>query len=147
MGDQPDERGFLVYSATYPNQKPHAYYSGGAGLVSTITDYARFLQMLLNGGQLDGARLLSRKTVELMTVNHVGDMFGPQGFGLGFSGVALPAAVIMALTLASAVKPDLQGILLTSLALALFVVAMWLAPRLGVHPPFRQRRDPPIVPA
>ena len=85
MGGQPDERGYLVYSATYPNQKPHTFYSGGAGLVSTITDYARFLQMLLNGGQLDGARLLSRKTVELMTVNHVGEMFGAQGFGLGFS--------------------------------------------------------------
>jgi CubicO group peptidase (beta-lactamase class C family) len=85
MGDQPDERAYLVYSATYPNQKPHAYYSGGAGLVSTITDYARFLQMLLNGGQMDGARLLGRKTVELMTVNHVGDLFGAQGFGLGFS--------------------------------------------------------------
>lgn len=85
MGDQADERGYLVYSATYPNQQPHTYFSGGAGLVSTITDYARFLQMMLNGGELGGVRILGRKTVELMTVNHVGDLMGAQGFGLGFS--------------------------------------------------------------
>jgi CubicO group peptidase (beta-lactamase class C family) len=61
-------------------------YSGGAGLLSTASDYARFLQMLLNGGELDGVRLLSPKTVELMTSNHVGDLYqnGRLGFGLGF---------------------------------------------------------------
>ncbi|HXG68487.1 MAG TPA: serine hydrolase domain-containing protein [Blastocatellia bacterium] len=85
MGDEPDDRGHLIYSASFHYKGPRTYYSGGAGLVSTISDYARFLQMLLNGGELDGARILSRKTVELMTVNHVGEMFGAQGFGLGFS--------------------------------------------------------------
>jgi CubicO group peptidase (beta-lactamase class C family) len=85
MGEAPDDRGYLIYSATYPMMKQRAFFSGGAGLVATISDYARFLQMLLNGGELDGARLLSRKSVELMTVNHVGEMFGAQGFGLGFS--------------------------------------------------------------
>ena len=66
---------------------PRKSFSGGAGLVSTATDYARFLQMLLNGGELDGVRLLSPKTVELMTVDHLGDVqFRPgEGFGLGFS--------------------------------------------------------------
>ncbi|MGB7215661.1 MAG: serine hydrolase domain-containing protein [Gammaproteobacteria bacterium] len=65
---------------------PRKSFSGGAGLVSTATDYARFLQMLLNGGELDGERILSRKSVELMTVNHLGDIpFRPgEGFGLGF---------------------------------------------------------------
>jgi len=65
---------------------PRKAFSGGAGLVSTASDYARFLQMLLNGGVLDGTRLLSPKTVELMTSNHVGTMFanGTLGFGLGF---------------------------------------------------------------
>lgn len=65
---------------------PRASYSGGAGLVSTASDYARFLQMLLNGGTLDGARILSPKTVELMTSNHVGSLYsnGALGFGLGF---------------------------------------------------------------
>src|SRR5712692_1640130 len=43
------------------------YFSGGAGLYSTAPDYARFLQMLLNGGELDGARLLSPTSIELMT--------------------------------------------------------------------------------
>jgi CubicO group peptidase (beta-lactamase class C family) len=66
---------------------PRASFSGGAGLLSTADDYARFLQMVLNGGELDGARILSPKSVELMTVNHVGDLYGSpgMGFGLGFS--------------------------------------------------------------
>ena len=70
---------------------PRIAFSGGAGLLSTARDYARLLQALLNGGELDGVRLLSPKTVELMTVNHVGALFaerGPadagMGFGLGF---------------------------------------------------------------
>jgi CubicO group peptidase (beta-lactamase class C family) len=70
---------------------PRVAFSGGAGLLSTARDYGRFLQMLLNGGELDGVRLLSPKTVELMTANHVGPLFaerGPNdagmGFGLGF---------------------------------------------------------------
>jgi CubicO group peptidase (beta-lactamase class C family) len=70
---------------------PRLAFSGGAGLLSTARDYGRFLQMLLNDGELEGVRLLSPKTVELMTVNHVGTLFaeaGPSnagmGFGLGF---------------------------------------------------------------
>jgi len=62
--------------------------SGGAGLLSTASDYSRFLQMLLNGGELDGQRLLSPKTVELMTANHTGELanfYAGNGFGLGFS--------------------------------------------------------------
>jgi CubicO group peptidase (beta-lactamase class C family) len=66
---------------------PRKNFSGGAGLLSTATDYARFLQMLLDGGELDGKRILSRKTVELMTTSHLGDEVefnAGQGFGLGF---------------------------------------------------------------
>ena len=65
---------------------PRKNFSGGAGLLSTATDYARFLQMMLNGGTLDGRRVLSRKTVELMTTSHLGDIDynAGQGFGLGF---------------------------------------------------------------
>jgi CubicO group peptidase (beta-lactamase class C family) len=64
--------------------------SGGAGLVSTARDYLRFSQMMLNGGELDGVRILSPKTVELITTNHLGDIqmgFGRSGvgFGLGFA--------------------------------------------------------------
>ena len=64
---------------------PRMTFSGGAGLLSTVEDYARFLQMLLNGGELDGKRLLSPKTVQHMTTNHVVELFGDQGFGLGFA--------------------------------------------------------------
>jgi CubicO group peptidase (beta-lactamase class C family) len=66
---------------------PKKSFSGGAGLLSTAADYARFLQMLLNGGTLDGKRILSRTTVELMTVDHLdGKAFrSGEGFGLGFS--------------------------------------------------------------
>ena len=59
------------------------YFSGGGGLSSTTADYARFLQLFLNGGELDGLRLLSRKTVELMLTNQVPDL--PIAFGLGFA--------------------------------------------------------------
>lgn len=66
---------------------PRKSFSGGAGLLSTASDYARFLQAMLNGGELNGKRILSRKTVELMTVDHLGDrkMQDGVGFGLGFS--------------------------------------------------------------
>jgi CubicO group peptidase (beta-lactamase class C family) len=65
---------------------PRKCLSGGAGLLSTARDYGRFLQMLLNGGQLDGVRILSPKTVELMIANHTGDKFkrDTNAFGLGF---------------------------------------------------------------
>ena len=64
---------------------PRMSYSGGAGLLSTARDYARFLQMMLNGGNLGDARILSPASVALMTANHVGDLLGPgSGFGLGF---------------------------------------------------------------
>ncbi|MGE0453341.1 MAG: serine hydrolase domain-containing protein [Vicinamibacteria bacterium] len=66
---------------------PRQCFSGGAGLLSTARDYARLLQMLENGGSLDGVRLLSPKTVELMTANHTGTLYeeGRAGFGLGFA--------------------------------------------------------------
>jgi len=61
------------------------YFSGGAGLSSTTKDYATFLQMLLNKGEYDGKRLLSSRTVELMTSNQIGDLnVGKDKFGLGF---------------------------------------------------------------
>ena len=71
-------------------KKPHVYFMGSGGMVSTAPDYWRFHQMMLNGGELNGVRILGRKTVELMTVNHTGDLpiwlRGPGGgFGLGYS--------------------------------------------------------------
>ena len=57
----------------YP--EPQTYFSGGAGLVSTAADYARFAQMLLNKGELEGKHILSRKSVELMTTNSIGNIF------------------------------------------------------------------------
>jgi len=66
---------------------PRMSFSGGAGLLSTARDYGRFLQMLLSGGELEGARLLSPSSVALMTQNHIGEisMAPGMGFGLGFS--------------------------------------------------------------
>ena len=65
---------------------PRQSFAGGAGLVSTAHDYARFLQMLLNGGALDGARVLGPKTVDLMLTNQTGTLYSQtgEGFGLGF---------------------------------------------------------------
>jgi CubicO group peptidase (beta-lactamase class C family) len=73
------------------------YFSGGAGLFSTAGDYARFLQMLLNGGELNGVRLLKTETVKQMTQNQIGKkaMFTPahgDGFGYGFGVVTTPVA-------------------------------------------------------
>jgi CubicO group peptidase (beta-lactamase class C family) len=78
--------------------KPTTFFSGGGGLASTAPDYLRFCQMLLNGGELDGARLLSAKTVQQMTTNTlptemrfagiIGQFVGPRvgtGWGLGFA--------------------------------------------------------------
>ena len=70
-------------------QKPKLF-EGGAGLTSTAMDYARFCQMLLNGGQLGGVRILSPKTVELMRADHLGDLPRaggqlPPGYGFGLT--------------------------------------------------------------
>ena len=65
---------------------PRKSFSGGAGLLSTARDYSRFMQMLLQGGSLDGVRILSPKSVQLMTVNHIGNLYPWEdgvGFGLG----------------------------------------------------------------
>lgn len=65
---------------------PRKLISGGAGMLSTAGDYTRFLQMLLNQGELDGVRLLAPKTVALMTSDHLGGRYrgDADGFGLGF---------------------------------------------------------------
>jgi CubicO group peptidase (beta-lactamase class C family) len=72
-------------------EKP-VFESGGGGMVASTLDYARFLQMMLNNGTLNGTRLLGRKTIELMTADHLGhikgspDLLSPgYGFGLGFA--------------------------------------------------------------
>ena len=81
--------GVTRFDVDYPVDGITVFPSGGGGLSSTAEDYGRFLQMILNGGTLDGRRYLSRKTVELMTSNQLADLddpaVGPGGFGLGFS--------------------------------------------------------------
>jgi CubicO group peptidase (beta-lactamase class C family) len=74
----------MEYSADYPYRGPRKLFSGGAGLCSTAMDYARFCQMMLNGGKLGGVRILSRKSVELMTHDQLGNIDPDRGFGLGF---------------------------------------------------------------
>lgn len=82
--------GTMVSQGAYVNG-PRQSYSGGAGLISTAEDYATFLQMMLNKGNYNGKQILSRKSVALMTENHLGDIVFPwtpgMGFGLGFSTV------------------------------------------------------------
>ena len=85
-----------------------SFYSGGGGLVGSAEDYMRFSQMLLNGGELDGARILGRKTIDYMTQNHLPGIFlsdvpgsgmslpgfaAGTGFGLGFAIIEDPAAL------------------------------------------------------
>lgn len=78
-----DRQGKLVESQRQTPNSGHTIYGGTHGLFSTAADYLRFCKMLLNGGQLDGTRYLSRKTIELMTADHVGDLFQEPGFGFG----------------------------------------------------------------
>jgi CubicO group peptidase (beta-lactamase class C family) len=82
--------GDSTYSADYPYRGPRTYFSGGGGLSSTAEDYYRFCQMMLNGGQLNGTRLLSRKSVELISQNHVEEKRADGGYGLGFGVTSEP---------------------------------------------------------
>lgn len=94
---------------TSPYCEPPDFVSGGGGLVSTAADYLRLSRMLLQGGELDGVRLLGPKTVELMTANHLPggadlprlsrSMFSEAnyegvGFGLGFATTLAPASTL-----------------------------------------------------
>jgi CubicO group peptidase (beta-lactamase class C family) len=75
------------YDTDYPVKGAKTFFSGGAGLSSTVKDYAIFLQMYLNGGELNGVRLLSRKTVEAVLSNQIGDIWGEKSdtkYGLAF---------------------------------------------------------------
>lgn len=92
FADKPLERspdpGHMTGQGAYVTG-PRKSFSGGAGLLSTASDYAKFLQMMLNKGTFNGQRLLAPGTVDLMTVNHLGNVQfewnGGTGFGLGFS--------------------------------------------------------------
>jgi CubicO group peptidase (beta-lactamase class C family) len=101
LNDDPPSSGYLA---------PPAFYSGGGGLVSTAADYLKFCRMLLNGGKFDGVRFLSRKTIDLMTVNHLPggldltqmsrSLFSEEtnagiGFGLGFAVALDPAKALL----------------------------------------------------
>lgn len=76
------------YDPEYPIKGSKTFFSGGAGLSSTALDYAKFLQMYLNNGEANGKRLLSRKTIESVMMNQVGDLLGgtksEQDYGLAF---------------------------------------------------------------
>ena len=73
-----------AYSSDYPYRGPRTYFSGGGGLCSTAEDYYRFCQMMLNKGEVNGVRVLSRKSVELTTQDHVQGKLEDMGYGLGF---------------------------------------------------------------
>jgi CubicO group peptidase (beta-lactamase class C family) len=76
-----------IQNSTYPIAGAQTYFSGGAGLEGTIEDYAKFCQMLLNGGSFNNKQILGRKTVDIMTTNQIGDLniWGNENkFGLGF---------------------------------------------------------------
>jgi CubicO group peptidase (beta-lactamase class C family) len=74
------------YDPAYPVSGARRFFSGGAGLSSTVVDYANFLQMYLNGGELNGVRILSRTTIQSMMANQTKDLMGDPGsyYGLAF---------------------------------------------------------------
>jgi CubicO group peptidase (beta-lactamase class C family) len=90
----PNDRNFGIDADFNDPRVAQKWESGGGGMVSTAMDYARFVQMLLNGGTLNGKRVLGPKTVAYMTADHVGPSIAPGplylpgpgfGFGLGFA--------------------------------------------------------------
>ncbi len=82
--DTPIAEGSFTYSADYPYRGPKKLFSGGAGLVSTAADYARFCQMMLDEGKVGSVHLLSRKSIELMTHDQLDKISPDMAFGLGF---------------------------------------------------------------
>lgn len=96
-----DKKNSFRLDPDYPKGKSN-YFSGGAGLSSTVYDYAVFLQMLLNGGAYNGKRILSPATVRLMTSNQIGEVNqGDNKFGLGFGIVTEKGAARTALSVDS----------------------------------------------
>jgi CubicO group peptidase (beta-lactamase class C family) len=109
-----------------PNQAlSSVYFSGAGGLATSPEDYLQFAQMLLNGGELDGKRVLGPRTVELMVSNHTGDMVNGQfgrpargmGFGLGMQMVLDPVAADLAVSQGAFSWPGGSG------------VAFWVEPK------------------
>jgi CubicO group peptidase (beta-lactamase class C family) len=101
----------------YPNTNG-TYYSGGGGLSGTINDYAIFLQMMLNGGEYNGKRILSRNTVRMMTMNQIGELNqGNKKFGLGF-GITTEKA--------SALLPTPEGVYDWG---GMFATTFWVDPK------------------
>jgi CubicO group peptidase (beta-lactamase class C family) len=92
------QTGQFGFTTDYP-KVAGTYFSGGAGLSSTLADYSRFLQMLLNGGAYGGKRLLSPTTIKLITSNQIGGLNqGPNKFGLGFGIISDHGATGLLLT-------------------------------------------------
>jgi CubicO group peptidase (beta-lactamase class C family) len=131
-------------------RKPPARYSGGSGAVSTADDYLRFAQMLLNGGELDGVRILSPKTVDYMLADHLSGVRatlpassaapGPRpgyGFGLGF---AIRNEIGEASTLGSIGIADWNGLGGTNFWIdpKEKLAVIWMAQAPGLRPYYRQ---------
>jgi CubicO group peptidase (beta-lactamase class C family) len=98
-----DEKHHVVFRENkrfdYPLLASGTLFSGGAGLSSTVKDYAIFLQMLLNNGEYNGKRILSRRTVELITSNQIGELnHGRNKFGLGFEIVTREGQAVLGLS-------------------------------------------------
>jgi CubicO group peptidase (beta-lactamase class C family) len=93
---------------------PSAVPYGGHGLVSTAADYMRFAQMLANRGELDGVRILGRKTVELMMMDHLGPEYGPEPLAEARSWLGVPTTGIGFGFTGSVVRDVAQGSLLGS---------------------------------
>ncbi|MFP6582915.1 MAG: serine hydrolase domain-containing protein [Candidatus Hydrogenedentota bacterium] len=102
----PTDDGTIALTRAAEYVEPHEYFSGAGGLASTASDYWKFCQMLLNGGEFNGTRLLSRRTIDLMISNHVGDHAGwlmgdGYQFGLGFRILSDPGHAYEHLSLGS----------------------------------------------
>ena len=111
-------RAATASSRPTPRELSSVYFSGAGGLAASVEDYLQFTQMLLNGGELNGQRILGPRTVEMMTSNHTGDMVNGQfgrpargmGFGLGMQVVLDPIAAELAVSKGAISWPGGSGV-------------------------------------
>jgi CubicO group peptidase (beta-lactamase class C family) len=155
---QADDRLKLIDDPAKTTYRECTFFSAGGGLVSTAYDYFRFASMMLNKGELDGIRLLGRKTVELMTQNHLPDgqdltnlaqpgmftetAYGGMGFGLGFSVMQSPVRAQIAGTAGEFAWGGAAGTAFwIDPAEQLIVVFMTQIMQIGLPAPYPLRRE------
>lgn len=139
VGTDPVTAGTFIYSSTFPMHENGRYFSGGAGMVSTLGDYFKFCQMMLNSGELDGVRVLKPETVKQMTRNQIGEL----PLAGGHLAMGYGVAVVTAVGKEQDKEPAAAGSFSWSGA---FYTSFWVDPKTELVGIFMAQRFPPEGP-